>query len=176
VTLAYLKGKDAESEEAQERANSSSLAPMHTKPFVPWTGVSQPLGVSTKTDASFEMPSGAALRASAIAASRSNARCNFFDLCKSHHARFRSLLRRCIRNYSRPWLPIPRFRACGRAAAAATRIVVRPVRAWNRSRKFGSSVHSEVWQLNHADPEGSPLLLRRAATESPNSTLLLAVA
>ena len=26
VTLAYLKGKDAESEEAQERANSSSLA------------------------------------------------------------------------------------------------------------------------------------------------------
>src|SRR5579871_6990045 len=44
---------------------------MHTKPFVPWTAVSQPLGVSTKTDASFEMPSGAALRASAIAASRS---------------------------------------------------------------------------------------------------------
>jgi hypothetical protein len=27
VTLAYLKGKDAESEEAQEHANSSSLAP-----------------------------------------------------------------------------------------------------------------------------------------------------
>jgi len=26
VTLAYLKGKDAESEEAQEHANSSSLA------------------------------------------------------------------------------------------------------------------------------------------------------
>jgi hypothetical protein len=26
VTLAYLKGKDAESEEAQEQANSSSLA------------------------------------------------------------------------------------------------------------------------------------------------------
>jgi len=26
VTLAYLNGKDAESEEAQERANSSSLA------------------------------------------------------------------------------------------------------------------------------------------------------
>jgi hypothetical protein len=26
VTLAYLKGKDAESEEAQEYANSSSLA------------------------------------------------------------------------------------------------------------------------------------------------------
>jgi hypothetical protein len=26
VTLAYLKGKDAELEEAQERANSSSLA------------------------------------------------------------------------------------------------------------------------------------------------------
>jgi len=26
VTLAYLKGKDAESEEAQERANNSSLA------------------------------------------------------------------------------------------------------------------------------------------------------
>jgi hypothetical protein len=26
VTLAYLKGKDAESEEEQERANSSSLA------------------------------------------------------------------------------------------------------------------------------------------------------
>jgi hypothetical protein len=44
---------------------------MHTKPFVPLTAVSQPLGVSTKTDASFEMLSGAALRASAIAASRS---------------------------------------------------------------------------------------------------------
>jgi hypothetical protein len=44
---------------------------MHTKPFVPLTAVSQPLGVSTKTDASFEMPSGAALRASAIAAFRS---------------------------------------------------------------------------------------------------------
>src|SRR5258706_8468389 len=29
---------------------------MHTKPFVPLTAVSQPLGVSTKTDASFEMP------------------------------------------------------------------------------------------------------------------------
>jgi hypothetical protein len=28
VTLAYLKGKDAESEETQEHANSSSLAPM----------------------------------------------------------------------------------------------------------------------------------------------------
>jgi hypothetical protein len=27
VTLAYLKGKDAESEEAQEHANSSRLAP-----------------------------------------------------------------------------------------------------------------------------------------------------
>jgi hypothetical protein len=27
VTLAYLKGRDAESEEAQEHANSSSLAP-----------------------------------------------------------------------------------------------------------------------------------------------------
>jgi hypothetical protein len=26
VTLAYLKGKDAESEEAQEQANNSSLA------------------------------------------------------------------------------------------------------------------------------------------------------
>jgi hypothetical protein len=26
VTLAYLKGKDAQSEKAQERANSSSLA------------------------------------------------------------------------------------------------------------------------------------------------------
>jgi len=44
---------------------------MHTKPFVPLTAVSQPLGVSTKTDASFEMPPGAALRASAIAAFRS---------------------------------------------------------------------------------------------------------
>ena len=29
VTLAYLKGKDAESEEAQEHANSSSLALTH---------------------------------------------------------------------------------------------------------------------------------------------------
>ena len=29
VTLAYLKGKDAESEEAQEHANSSSLALLH---------------------------------------------------------------------------------------------------------------------------------------------------
>jgi hypothetical protein len=44
---------------------------MHAKPFVPLTAVSQPLGVNTKTDASFEMPSGAALRASAIAAFRS---------------------------------------------------------------------------------------------------------
>src|ERR1700758_3882229 len=76
-----------------------------------------------------------------------------------------------------PRLPIPRFRPCGRADAAATRIVVRPVRAGNRSRKFGSSVHSEVWQLSHADAGGSPkLLLRRAATESPNSTLLFALA
>ena len=44
---------------------------IQTKPFVPLTAVSQPLEVSTKTDASFEMPSGAALRASAIAAFRS---------------------------------------------------------------------------------------------------------
>src|ERR1700756_2987092 len=51
-----------------------------------------------------------------------------------------------------------------RADAAATRIVVRPVRAGNRSRKSGSSVHSEVWQLSHADAGGSPLLLRHAAT------------
>src|SRR5579864_4038610 len=75
-----------------------------------------------------------------------------------------------------PWLPIPRFRPCGRADAAATRIVVRPVRAGNRSRKFGSSVHSEVWQLSHSDAGGSPLLLRHAATERPNSTLSFAAA
>ena len=66
--------------------------------------------------------------------------------------------------------------ACGRADAAATRIVVRSVRAGNRGRKFGSSVHSEIWQLSHADAGVAPLLLRHAATERPNSTLLFAAA
>jgi hypothetical protein len=37
VTLAYLKGKDAESEEAQEHANSSSLACTHKKQMCRFT-------------------------------------------------------------------------------------------------------------------------------------------
>src|SRR5215813_13049261 len=44
---------------------------MHTKPFLPFTAVSKPLRLSTMISASSEMDLGAALRASAISASRS---------------------------------------------------------------------------------------------------------
>jgi len=47
---------------------------------------------------------------------------------------------------------------------------------WEPQSKIWFSVHSEVWQLSHADAGGSPLLLRHAATERPNSTHSFAVA
>src|SRR5580693_882755 len=58
----------------QKSASAADVHPrptIHTKPFVPLTAVSKPCRPRTRTSASREMDSGAALRARAISAARS---------------------------------------------------------------------------------------------------------